>query len=76
MITLTDMTDLSSSMFTSALVLPRSTVQPIADDVKTSLLLNYTVSKHPTRVAFSNNSNNPGSISTHFGGKNRHLISI
>jgi len=35
----------------------------------------YTVSqKNRTPVTFSNNSNNPGSISTNFGTKNRQLI--
>ena len=35
----------------------------------------YTVSqKNRTPVTYSNNSNNPGSMSTNFGTKHRHLI--
>jgi len=39
--------------------------------------VNYTVSqKNRTPDTFSNNSNNPGSISTNFGTKNRQLIAL
>ena len=40
----------------------------------TTMMLLHWVSKNRTPVTFSNNFNNPGSISTNFGTKNRQLI--